>query len=249
MSTRSTRGDKRGCRCGTSASRIRTRASLRSRRVMSPARSYPEVGITSTPVIDYSTGTLYVLARTKERKGMFSGDEYVQKLHALAITTGIEKFGGPVVIGGSVPGRASGGSGAVAFEALRENPRAALLLANGKVYLTWASSCDVGTYYGWVMAYDALTLKQVGLFNASPDAAAGGIWLSDTGPAADSAGNVYVVTGNGWFNAAQGDSATAPKPSNPSRRWAMPTRPRASRSRASPCTRRSPSSSRASTHP
>jgi hypothetical protein len=164
---------------------------------------YPEVGITSTPVIDYATGTLYVLARTKERRSMFR-DEYTQKLHALAITTGVEKFGGPVTIGGSVSGRANQGSNTVAFEGLRENPRAALLLAGGRIYLTWASSCDVGSYFGWVMAYDAHTLKQVGLFNASPDAAAGGIWLSDTGPAADTEGNIFVVTGNGWFNAATG---------------------------------------------
>lgn len=161
---------------------------------------YPEVGITSTPVIDYSTGTLYVLARTKVHKGMFHDDEYVQELHALAITTGAEKFGGPVIISGKFQGR----SGTVSFDSLRENPRAALLLANGRIYLTWASSCDVGQYYGWVMAYDARTLKQVGIFNTSPDAAYGGIWLSDTGPAADADGNVFVATGNGRFNAAQG---------------------------------------------
>ena len=116
----------------------------------------PEVGITSTPVIDLNTGTLYVLARTKERKGTFSSDEYVQRLHALAITTSVEKFGGPVVIQASVPGRGEGNSGGlVRFNPLRDNPRASLLLANDRVYLTWASSCDVGPYHGWVMAYDA----------------------------------------------------------------------------------------------
>jgi hypothetical protein len=151
----------------------------------------PEVGITSTPVIDYSTGTLYVLARTKESTGMFSS-RYVQRLHALAVTNGVEKFGGPVEI------RAPG------FEPLRENPRAALLLANGAVYLTWGSSCDVGPYHGWVMAYDAQTLAQKAAFNTSPNADQSGIWQSDTGPAADSEGNVYVVTGNGKFDASLG---------------------------------------------
>jgi len=163
----------------------------------------PEVGITSTPVIDLQTGTLYVLARTKERKGTFSSDEYVQRLHALAITTGVEKFGGPVVIQASVPGKGEGSSGGqVKFNPLRDNPRASLLLSNDRVYVTWASSCDVGPYHGWVMAYDAHTLAQVGVFNASPDAQESEIWEGDTGPAADKDGNIFLATGNGTFDAA-----------------------------------------------
>ena len=120
----------------------------------------PEVGITSTPVIDIKTGTLYVLARTMiaHKTG---NDEYLQHLHALAITTGVEKFGGPKLITASVPGRGAGRSNRqVDFDPLRENPRAALTLANNNVYLTWASSCDVDPYHGWVMAYDPRTLAQ-----------------------------------------------------------------------------------------
>jgi hypothetical protein len=165
----------------------------------------PEVGITSTPVIDRQTGTLYVLVRTKERKGMLSADDYVQRLHALAITTGTEKFGGPVAIQASVPGNGAGSSGGrVKFNPLRDNPRASLLLVNDRVYLTWASSCDVGPYHGWVMAYDANTLAQAGVFNTSPDAQESGIWAGDTGPAADRDGNIFVATGNGTFDAAKG---------------------------------------------
>ncbi len=160
----------------------------------------PVVGITSTPVIDLKSGTLYVLARTRER--ISSGENFVQRLHALAITNGVEKFGGPVEIKASVPGSGAGSSnGSVAFDPLRENPRAALLLANNVVYLSWASSCDVGPYHGWVLAYDAETLKQTGVFNASPDADQSGIWAGDTGPAADRDGNVFVATGNGKFDA------------------------------------------------
>lgn len=162
----------------------------------------PEVSITSTPVIDVATGTLYVLARSKTWKSSRSNAQYKQQLHALAITTGVEKFGGPVEINASVAGTGAGSSGGqVSFDPLRENPRSALLLANGSVYLSWASSCDVGPYHGWVMAYDARTLRQQAVLNTSPDSAESGIWLSDTGPAADRPGNVYVVTGNGSFDA------------------------------------------------
>jgi hypothetical protein len=165
----------------------------------------PEIGITPTPVIDIASGTIYVLARTKESRGMLSSDRYVQKLHALAITTGAEKFGGPVEIAAAVKGTGAGGSGGeVKFDPLRELPRAAMLLANHQVYLMWGSSCDVGPYHGWVMSYDAATLKQTAVLNTSPDAEESGIWQSDNGPAADEAGSVYLATGNGRFTVAGG---------------------------------------------
>ncbi len=166
---------------------------------------HPEVGITSTPVIDRQSGTLYVLARTAELDS--SGTRRFWQ-HALDVLTGHEKFGGPMVIRASLT-KPHGGllglsSTTVEFAALRENPRAALTLANGKVYLTWGSSCDVGPYHGWIMTYDAHTLKQVAVFNTSPDSETSGIWQSDTGPAADEAGSLFVSTGNGIFNAASG---------------------------------------------
>jgi hypothetical protein len=147
----------------------------------------PEIGITPTPAIDIATGTIYVLARTRE-----SG-HFVQRLHALAITTGVEKFGGPVEI------PESGG-----FDPLRELPRAGLLLVNGSVVIAWGSSCDAGPYHGWVMAYDAQTLARKAVFNTSPQAGESGIWQSDMAPATDEDGNIYVATGNGRFTAAQG---------------------------------------------
>ena len=157
----------------------------------------PEVGITSTPVIDLESGTMYVLARTMIAHTLTNSD-YFQHLHALAITTGAEKFGGPRLITASVPGKGDGSAnGQVKFNPLRENPRASLLLVNATVYLTWASSCDVNPYHGWVMAYDAATLAQKAVLNDTPDGNEGGIWASDTGPGADSDGNVFVPTGNG----------------------------------------------------
>jgi hypothetical protein len=164
----------------------------------------PEVGITSTPVIDLKSGTLYVLARTMiEHKT--GNDEYLQHLHALAITNGVEKFGGPMLITASIPGKGAGSSnGRVAFDALRENPRAALTLVNNTLYLEWASSCDVDPYHGWVMSYDARTLAQKSVLNVNPDGTQAGIWLSDTGPAVDAEGYLYVPTGNGTFDADKG---------------------------------------------
>ncbi len=162
----------------------------------------PEIGITPTPVIDPASGTLYVLARTKESQGPGKGERYVQRLHALAVTSGAEKFGGPVEIQASVKGRgAASVGGVIEFDPLRQLPRAALLLARGNVYLSWGSSCDVDPYHGWVMAYDARTLSQTAVFNTSPDAEKSGIWMGDTGPAADQDGNVFLVTGNGRFSA------------------------------------------------
>ncbi|HWT07397.1 MAG TPA: hypothetical protein VN224_16650, partial [Xanthomonadales bacterium] len=173
-----------------------------SRDVMCPFIK-PEVGITPTPFIDLATQTLYVLARTKETDA--SGARYVQRLHALDVRTGAEKLGGPVVIRASAGADGAGAAnGTLTFDPLRENPRAALLLVNGTLLLTWASSCDVPPYHGWVMAYDARSLRQTGAFVTSPDGDDAGIWQGDAGPAADAAGNVFVATGNGTFDAARG---------------------------------------------
>ena len=156
----------------------------------------PEIGITGTPVIDPQTGILYVVVRTKEN------GSYVQRLHALDITTGAEALGGPVGIEASVPGTGDGSDGAnVSFDPLRQNQRAALLLTQGVVYIAFASHGDYGPYHGWLLGYDAATLQQVAVFNATPNGGAGGIWQSGGGPSADTSGNIYVITGNGTFDA------------------------------------------------
>jgi hypothetical protein len=154
--------------------------------------------ITPTPVINAASRTMYVLARTKEH------GTFVQKLHALDVTNGKEKPGSSVVISATVRGSGDGAvGGKISFEPLKENLRAALLLAGGEVYLTWASSCDIGPYHGWVTAYDAHTLQQRAVLNTSPDGGDAGIWQSDAGPVADDEGNIYVATGNGTFNGAK----------------------------------------------
>jgi hypothetical protein len=162
----------------------------------------PEIGITGTPVIDPATATLYVVAKTKE-----SGT-YRQRLHALDLGSGAEKFGGPVLLQASVPGSGAGSAGGrVAFDALHENQRPALLLNNGIVYVAFGAHGDVQPYHGWLLGYNATTLQQVMVYNSSPNDGAGGMWLANGGPAADAAGNVYFITGNGPFDVNTGGTS------------------------------------------
>jgi hypothetical protein len=165
----------------------------------------PEIGITSTPVIDSESRTIFLLVRTAERGGD-GAVRFYQRLHALDLATGAERATSPVLIRASVTTPSFFGlfSSEIRFHALFENPRAALLLSGGNVYLAWGSACDDGPYHGWVLAYDARTLKPTGVFNTSPDSTESGIWQSDAGIAADRDGAVYAITGNGRFDAARG---------------------------------------------
>lgn len=159
----------------------------------------PEIGVFSTPVIDTASNTIYVLARTLEN------GTYYHRLHALDITTGAEKFGGPVAIEAAVSGTGTGSKGGkITFNALLQNQRSALLLQNGLVYIAWSSLCDYGSYHGWVMAYNAQTLAQTAVWLATPNGNRGGIWETGNGPAGDSAYNLFVPTGNGTFDANSG---------------------------------------------
>jgi hypothetical protein len=160
-----------------------------------------EIGIVGTPVIDGANGTLYVVARTKEPATNGPGFVQIQRLHALDITTGNERSNSPVVIQAMVPGSGAGSSsGVVRFNPAREMQRPALLLVNGVVYIAWASYCDIDPYHGWIMGYNAQTLQQVGVFNVTPNATRGGIWMGGAGLSASSDGAIYCITGNGTFD-------------------------------------------------
>jgi hypothetical protein len=144
----------------------------------------PVVGITGTPVIDLSSGTLYV------DTALSAGPAH--ELHALDITTGNEKFGGPVTISAS------------GFSATYDAQRPGLLLLNGVVYVGFGSHCDHqptnGTYHGLVLGYNATNLTQLYSFNITPTGVEGGVWSGGMAPAADTNGNIYVMTGNGTFD-------------------------------------------------
>jgi len=158
----------------------------------------PQVGITGTPVIDPNNDTLYVVAATKEN------GVYFQRLHALDVTTGAEKFGGPVVISAKVKGTGSGSVGGyISFDPFRSNQRPGLLLLNGVVYISWASHGLEAkyTYHGWVIGYNETTLAQAGAFCITANGDQGGIWQAGNGLAADSLGNIFAITGNGTFDA------------------------------------------------
>jgi len=160
----------------------------------------PEIGITGTPVIDLSSGTLYIVARTKESGP--SGPAYFQRLHALDIVTGSEKFGGPVVIAASAPGNGDGnnGAGQVLFDPLLENQRAALQITGGRVYVAFSGHGQANSFHGWLLVYDAATLAPAGVFNTTPNGSRGGFAQSGAGPSADAAGSVFAVTGKGTFD-------------------------------------------------
>ncbi|HEX2779342.1 MAG TPA: PQQ-binding-like beta-propeller repeat protein [Gemmatimonadaceae bacterium] len=150
------------------------------------------IGIVGTPVIDAARGTMYFVARS------MSGTSWVQYLHAVSILDGSEQGGGPKKITATVNGTGDGSvNGVITFEPQRQNQRQGLTLVGNTVYVSFASHCDWRPYHGWVLGYDASTLQQTAVYNATPDGYAGGMWESGMGMAADGAGNLYVVTGNG----------------------------------------------------
>jgi Immunoglobulin domain len=163
----------------------------------------PEIGVTGTPVIDPASNTIYVVSKSEGPAGNFH-----QRLHALDLATGNERFGGPVVISASVSGNGDGSTGGnLPFNAQTENQRCALALVNGVVYIAWASHEDADPYHGWVIGYNAATLARAAVFNATANGSRAGIWMSGGAPAADTSGNLFLSTGNGTFDAT---SATSP---------------------------------------
>lgn len=157
----------------------------------------PIVGITGTPVIDASTGTMYLVTYSVTASGT-----YYHRLHALDITDGTERYGAPVVIGGS------------GFDASQHLQRPGLLLANGTIYIAFSGNGDYDPYHGWIFGYDAQMLTQTAMWNVTPGGNEGGIWMAGSGIASDASGDLYVTTGNGeWAGATEyGQSAVRLSP-------------------------------------
>ena len=159
----------------------------------------PEIGITSTPVIDRTAGTngtVYVVAMSKDGSGT-----YHQQLHALDLALGTELLGGPTEIQAKYPGTGDNSDGTnVNFDPGQYKERAGLLLMNGIIYTGWASHCDIRPYTGWIIAYDASTLTQSSVLNVTPNGNEGAIWMAGAGLAADHSGNIYFLDANGDFD-------------------------------------------------
>ena len=160
----------------------------------------PEIGITGTPAIDLQagqSGMIYAIAQSKDTSG-----HYHHRLHALDLPTLSEQLGGPVEIQATFPGSGVENT----FNPAVHVARPGLLISNGVVYTSWGSHCDAGSYAGWVLSYNETTLRQVGVINLIPNGNDGGIWAAGSGPAADSNGNVFLLTGNGTFDTALNSS-------------------------------------------
>jgi outer membrane protein assembly factor BamB len=159
----------------------------------------PEIGITSTPVIDRKAGTngaIFVVGMTEDSSG-----HYHQRLHALDVTTGAELSGSPVEIAATYPGTGANSSGGnVVFDPGQYAERAGILLLNGVLYMGWTSHCDSGPYTGWLMAYSESTLTQTGVLNLTPNGSEGSIWMAGAGLAADASSNIYFLDANGTFD-------------------------------------------------
>ncbi|MGC2662412.1 MAG: BACON domain-containing carbohydrate-binding protein [Bryobacteraceae bacterium] len=166
----------------------------------------PELGISGTPVIDTATNSLYVVVTTKEVSG--STTNYVHRLHAVDASTGNERPNSPVVVNASVTYSVGGASKTVTWLPHDYKQRVGLLLLNGTVYAGFGSHCDESTagtpYHGWLIGFDETTLAQVSVWNATPNGSEGALWNSGVGPTADQSGNIYLMTGNGTFDASQG---------------------------------------------
>lgn len=159
----------------------------------------PEIGVTSTPVINRpagSNGTIYVVSMSKDAAG-----NYHQRLHAIDAATGNELSGGPVDIQAKYPGSGDNSSnGFVVFDPAQYKERSGLLYMNGTVYLAWASHCDIRPYTGWIMGYKGSTLAQTTVLNVTPNGNEGAFWGSGAGIAADGSGSIYLLDGNGDFD-------------------------------------------------
>jgi len=158
----------------------------------------PQIGVTSTPVIDRTSGpdgTIYAVAMSKK-----SGT-YYQRLHALDLSTGQEEFGGPVTVQATYPGTGDGSQGGnVVFAPAQYAERAGLLLLQGVIYTAWTSHCDARPYTGWLIGYSESTLAQTSVLDVTPNGNEGAIWQDGDGLAADPSGFIYFLDANGTFD-------------------------------------------------
>jgi hypothetical protein len=178
---------------GTSATVLWKKSTLLSGETTAtglPCGNIVPSGILATPVIDRSRNAIYVVANSEN-----AAHTFFHRIHALDLTTGLELFGGPTTIAPTSPSQ----SGTVTFDPAPQHDRGALLESGNTIYTVWSGlDGDCGTYYAWVVGFSADTLAQSRAVNLTPDVKGGGIWMGGGGPAADSSGSIYAITGNGF---------------------------------------------------
>jgi hypothetical protein len=168
-----------------------------------PSDITPEVGVTGTPVIDPARGILYVVSKSVDA----GRANFYQRLHAIDLTTGNEMPGSPVAVSASY---ATAGGASVSYSARNQNQRPGLALINSTVYIASGSHDDVPAWYGWIIgySYNGSAFTRSAALNVSPNLAESGIWMSGGAPSVDSAGHLYVITGNGGFNVTNSSGPT-----------------------------------------
>jgi hypothetical protein len=154
----------------------------------------PEVGISSTPVIDWSSQRIYVLALDVEN------GKLTYRMHALSLSSG-KDIQSSTVVSAAVPGTGiDANNGKVTFTARDEQQRMGLTLVNGIVYAGFSSWCGLSPYHGWVLGYRTNDLGRAIAYNVTPDSDQGGLWESESGITVDNHGHLFIVTGNGPYD-------------------------------------------------
>jgi hypothetical protein len=171
-------------------------------------------GITSTPVIDLATNTLYVVDFACQRNGQpcyvsppscTSGADGTRmfsfNMHALDITNGGKESTAIVGTPRSLGPDLSAGPHKDSFNPKSQMQRPALLEASSgginRIYVAFGSYADLGAWRGWVEALQANNLNNNEIFETAYGAnTRAGIWMAGQGPAFDGT-NVFLTTGNG----------------------------------------------------
>ena len=170
-------------------------------------KAIDSLGVIATPVIDPSSGTLYVLSKTVEGP-INRPASSVFRLHALDLLTGQERSYSPAVINFSVPGTgATAIRGVISFNPMMENSKTALLLTQGKILFGFSAAMDETNpnYHGYIAVYDAATFRRTAVWCSTPNGSRGGVWQSGNGLMSDDQGNVWVAVGNGTTSPATSD--------------------------------------------
>jgi len=161
----------------------------------------PLIGISSTPVIDPSTNTIFVTTKRN------SGTAFQYMLHALDLATGEDKPGSPIDMGldasgmpVSVDGTGDGSvDGKITFDPMLHQNRVALTLSQGVLSVGFASHCDRRNYHGWLLRFEVTSapMRPLTPYVTNPNTGHGGLWMGGAGISVDGDGNMYMVSGDG----------------------------------------------------